>query len=375
VSAILAIVGNGNIMPAPDAQSLVINAASEHARPNNSWVLSRILRDFKHWKDVFDRHAEEQGTLELRHGNSMMPPAEQKAPDDIRIGMLISVWHLEQESGKGKGDPVYWSGVVVIAVQLTIAMVPSILYAEWQTLLLTIAGSCLALCSGLLPQWQHEKFGVPVCTRPKDIILITGNGAREAVLIRGSRDQACIDLERLASPNREPRAKAWTLLVSIILAICWLALLITAAKPDPHTWYLLGIGVLGSAHHLFVAGMPRDPAALGIKLEYERTIVDGTVEGALWKAEEVFPHVGLALLPVLFPGRLRPRGRLLWAYARRRVEAYDAVADHTSLSSNREIARHLWDMPSYRQPSGQDSNDDIPLSGEYRKPPPNALQG
>ena len=36
-------------MPKPDLSCLVINAKTGYPRENNSWVLSRILRDFDHW--------------------------------------------------------------------------------------------------------------------------------------------------------------------------------------------------------------------------------------------------------------------------------------------------------------------------------------
>jgi hypothetical protein len=47
VSAVLYCLDDGRLMPRPDRLSIVVNVSSGIKRPNHSWILSRILRDWR----------------------------------------------------------------------------------------------------------------------------------------------------------------------------------------------------------------------------------------------------------------------------------------------------------------------------------------
>lgn len=86
---------------------------------------------------------------------------------------------------------------------------------------------------------------------------------------------------------------------------------------------LLTLGLIGMVHNLVVAGIPRDPSALGIHLDQIDTIKDVTVSQVLRKTEDRYPLVGSSLVPVFFPGgmRIRQEEKEFWARASRNRES------------------------------------------------------
>ena len=366
VSAMLSAVGDNRLMPSPEVDCCVINAKNGYNRSNYSWILSRILRDFEHWRHLDCDQVEQQKLSDLRAAASK----EGRDPTQVRIGLRVTVWQCLDASGKASGDLIYWAGLIVAVVQLGIAAIPWGLYEEWLIFFVVAAGTVLAFASGALPQWTKEKFGVrrlKNAEEKKDVFLTRGNGDHDALLILGCEDG--MDLEALASPYRDLEGYTWTRSLSLVLAALWILLLITIAGYHQHTWFIMAPGMLGILHNIAVAGAPRQPKAFGIDLTYEETIVDAKVMSVLWTVEERYPKAGAALIAEFFPGDVFPREKLLFEYAERRYKAHKAAKKVYKKALEQGMPAEspkLWRMPPLsREKKLKDDNSDIPLDGEY----------
>jgi hypothetical protein len=229
-------------MPDTDmADVLVIGAVSGHARSTKSWVLGRLLRDLD---NSVDDEMKDEG---LHH----LPPNPINGPGKPEPQITVSspakkswealrltVFEVEDEPKPDHGVPavdwVWCSGIVVIFIQLGIAAIPWGLYGDWDILLITAAGTLLALIGGSLPRWREEKWA---CTRlgGATVTITQGNGSRTAATIIGKRGKG-LDLEILSRGTRTAQASLFTRIVSAVLALLWIVLLITVAGMKQHTW-------------------------------------------------------------------------------------------------------------------------------------------
>jgi hypothetical protein len=358
----LSAVGDNRLMPKAELDCMLINADSGYRRTNHSWVLSRLLRDFDHWRTTESAAIEADKLTHLINANKRLN--KPRDATKIRIALCVTIWECPTASGRGFGDFVYWVGLAVTAVQLCLAIVPLALYGEWFTLFITVAGTLLAYGSSSLPQWCDEKMGVRSLERPKDVFLTEGNGSRDVLLIRCST--GALDFEALAGSQRR-RPHYWNAcILSIILAALWIALLITVAGWDQHTWYILGVGMIGMLHNVAVAGIKRQPRAWGINLVHSETITDDKVMKVLWAVETSCPKAGSALVDEFFTSQLNAREKLLWQYAQKRGEAWMAKDSAT----NGIAKNYAWPMPPLQRPTGgnNDDNGDIPDEGPYQRP-------
>jgi len=373
----LSAVGDNRLMPKPELDCMLINAKSGYGRTNYSWVLSRMLRDFDHWRPAtcntieankLDELRQKNDEARKRHSNDVargMSSNEPPETEDIRVGLRVTVWQCKSATGRGSGDLIYYAGFAVTALQFGIAAIPWGIWGEWFTFFVTAIGTVLAYLSGSLPQWQDEKTGVRKlkCTNKvkerKDVLLTEGNGAHDVILILGCHGG--MDLEALASPQRDlPHARS-TRVCSLILATCWIALLVSVAGWVEHTWFILGVGMIGILHNVGVAGMKRQPKAFGIDLLYMETIVDGKVMDVLRLVEEGYPKAGAALREEFFPGKLFPREELFWHYCERRAKAWSKSA----LVSKNNPRADAWPLPPLWRPEDQEHDKDIPDAGPY----------
>ncbi len=351
-------------MPRPEVDCILINAKSGYVRTNYSWVLSRMLRDFDHWRPKLSDRVEKDKLDELREINKTS--AKPRHVGEIRVALRVSVWECRSATGKGGGDLIYWVGLLVTAVQFGIAAIPWGLYGEWYTFFVTSAGTALAYTGGALPQWWDEKVGVrklkytETVKERKDVFLTEGNGAHDVVMILGC--EGGMDLEALAASQRQLRSPWTTRVLSFILAVLWIALLISVAGWQQHTWYVLGVGMLGLIHNVIVAGTPREPQAFGIDLVYRDTIVEGKVMEVLRLVEESYPKAGAALIETFFPGKLFPREQMMWDYAERRADAWKE--DDTRGERTAQVG--AWPMPPLSSPLGKKDDRDIPEAGPYQ---------
>ncbi|KAJ5769089.1 hypothetical protein N7520_003648 [Penicillium odoratum] len=330
VRALTAVVGDGNLMPESDiADVIVIGAHSGHTRTTTSWVLGRLLRDSNRIVDKIMRNEQTHRTESTR--NSKTKWFEEKIASSFSAkpatrpweALRISVYEVIDRPTCDHGVPIrdyiWYSGFVVIFLQLVIASIPWILNDQWGSLLVTLYGSCLALLQASLPQWRREKWACPK-NGGSDIILTHGNGSRHAILILGKRGVG-LDLEILARGTRTVRATRCTRLLTALLAANWVFLLVMAAGLKNDAWYLLGIGVLGSIQNIVCVGLPRSPSALGIHIHNTKRIIRGhRVADVIRQAEELYPGVGLSLVPVFFPGsmRIQPSEFDFWREAQER---------------------------------------------------------
>lgn len=119
-----------------------------------------------------------------------------------------------------------------------------------------------------------------------------------------------MDFEVLAA--LEPTASLATRISNGTLATLWIVHLITLAELDQDAWYFIAVGIIGMAHNVFVASVQRRPAALGIHLDFVECFADRKVMKALQAVQTKYPGVGTSMLPIFFPGELRPDEKAFW---------------------------------------------------------------
>ncbi|PWY94985.1 hypothetical protein BO94DRAFT_530874, partial [Aspergillus sclerotioniger CBS 115572] len=359
-TALLSMVGEGRLMPETDMLStLVIRADTGHVRTTSSWVLGRMLRDLD---DRYDEEMEnEEAHVSPWQAISAHPPsAECRSPGEQKKkkkkpweALHISVYEVIDEEGYKHGVPhrdwVWYSGFLVILVQLVIAMLPWVLHGEWGTFFITAYGNLLALLEGSLPQWRKEKWSCPR-KGGATVTLTQGNGSRHAVVILGKKGVG-LDLEILARGTRTSAPSHFTRVAAALLTIQWIGLLITADGLEIDTWYLLGIGALGSIQNVISAGAPRSPSALGVHIrDLGQPIRGKRVADALKAAEQQYPGVGMSLVPIFFPGSMRvePSEFDFWRAAQQRQmgpNSHGTRIDNlpppsTSITPYQEIVEH-----------------------------------
>ncbi|KIM25767.1 hypothetical protein M408DRAFT_25886 [Serendipita vermifera MAFF 305830] len=309
ILAVMNVLGNGTLMPEPDTQCMLVNVRKGWIRQNYSWVLARILRD---WREETE---DARNSLEV----SICSASRQKA----RIPYPDLVWNL---------------GVLVIVVQIGIALIPALVDDTWSILLLTIVGTMLSLGQASLPQWAMEKWSCRENQSDKVILLTQGNGSRRVVVIF-SRKNAGLDLEDLANPRTGKLAS--TLPLTLFFCVSWLVLLLTATGLRTHAWYLIGISGLGTAHNVYAVGARRPPSAFGLHFNREEFIRPGghvanKVMAVIQETERRWPgqRLGLSLMEVFFPGNggMHP-SELKWKLENERMYAeceppIDGVAAH-----------------------------------------------
>lgn len=326
---------------------MVVNTRTCYATPNYSWVLSRLIRDLEYWipREVDYVKARMSEEHFRDHGIPMRV-------DPFRVLIFQSV----PISNSTEGDVIYWIGLPLAVVQIGIATAPLVLHGEWLTLVVTLVGTCLAFGSGAIPQWRDEKLGFRLQTGNQSVSLFTGYGARNVLHILGCEGGP--DFMAVASPYRTLTMRWTSRIMAIVFAGLWVVLLISIAGYDQHTWYLLGIGLIGLVHNVLAASLPRKPGPCGIRLEYVETIMERKVMDVLLTLEGKYPNAGRSLLDHFFPSGLAARETRIWDYAERRYRAYRLSGQPT-----RPVLQ--WEMPPLRRPPGQADDSDIPEQGPY----------
>jgi hypothetical protein len=201
-------------------------------------------------------------------------------------------------------DWVYYSGVMVITLQLAIAIIPGALFGNWVIFILAFGGVLLVQLQASLPQWQKELWAARSIESGKhEVVCLTrGNGSSYVMVIRS--DGCGLKMSDLAA-GREVKEKT-TVPATFLLAMLWLIHLFCMGGVARDSWYPLIIGALGMLQNALASGARRRPGALGIHLEEVRIVHNDKVFKALKEAEEVEKRVGIMLTDVFFPGGLRP---------------------------------------------------------------------
>lgn len=213
----------------------MINAHSGYARLNFSWILNRVLRGVEYNLEPLD------------------------------AALCVSVFRSKAYYHGTGNDWVWWSGVITIILQLSIAIIPCAVHDDWTILMVTFIGICLAFAGGSVPQWQKEKWGARSDNKNTSFCLTRGNGFQHVVVIQ-SHGPGCLNLEDLAMPRRYGCSRSCKVVVSLS-ALLWILFLINVAGLINNTWYLLGIGLIGMSQNVSVAAFPRQPQAVGLPLE------------------------------------------------------------------------------------------------------------
>ena len=200
-------------MPSADFRAIVIGAKSGHARNNKSWVIGRLLRDYE---------------------QQARPSTTDKSSPNWEA-LRVSVFKIVPGSRTGRPvyDWVWYSGFVIVSIQLSIAVVPLCLYGEWIIMLVTVCGTILAFSHGALPQWRKEKWDCPK-SGGGTVTVTQGNGSRHAMVILGSRDTP--DLEILAYCDGNTVCALSTRAGSAAQTALWLSLVITVAGLKQGAW-------------------------------------------------------------------------------------------------------------------------------------------
>ncbi|KJZ79186.1 hypothetical protein HIM_01337 [Hirsutella minnesotensis 3608] len=240
-SALVSAVGDNKLMPRdPDCTCKVINGKSGFVRDNTSWILGRIVRDYESWLHPATRQRTDE-VLDLKWADlqTKKPAAQRPA----RAGLVVAVYQpsTTRPAGVGERDLVFWSGIVVMLLQLGVAAIPLGLHGDWGVMLVTGAGICLALATGMLPQWAKEKYACRTGSN-ETYVLTRGNGAQHALVILGNGRG--LNLEDLASgqTNVEASANMGTRIAVAALSALWIVLLLTAGGLVAQAWFLLAIG-------------------------------------------------------------------------------------------------------------------------------------
>ncbi|KAI0105694.1 hypothetical protein GGR51DRAFT_571632 [Nemania sp. FL0031] len=313
VTMLLASVGEAKLMPrAAGDQCLIVTAKSGYTRSNNSWIVSRIFRDYEAWmhpiaKQKLEAMLDERVDYMRRNtkaGTVIQRPGQ--------TGLCIAIYEPSQLAiaGEPKHDFIYWSGAVVTLIQLVIAAIPFATTGEWIIFVITVCGTALTLVTGSLPQWKAEKWA---CRRNSHstYIMTQGNGSQHAIVILGNGRG--LNLEDLAIDRQKcDSSNPMTRFILAATAASWISLLIVAAGVSTSTWYLLGVGITGMLQNILVVGWRRDPSALGVHLDFKRVIGEMTTMDSLLALETEITGLGRCLLPMFFPGELLPEETLAW---------------------------------------------------------------
>lgn len=293
-------------MPVVDCACKVINGRNGYSRENTSWVIGRIVRDYEEWMNPEIRqHVASMIEKKVRERIKAGEGLDAKLVKPSRSGLCVSFYRWG-DSGIGRPgrDVVYYSGFVVMVLQLSIAAIPCGLHDDWAILLVTVCGIILSLVTGSVPQWANEKWACRML-RPgseKMVVLTRGNGSQHAIVVLS--DGWGLDLEDLSvgSTNLDVSVHSGTRIIFSILAVFWILLLITAAGITTNTWFLLAVGGIGILQNIIVAGARRSPAALGVPLVYEGVIGETRVMQTLYAVDRKYKGLGRSMRQTFFPG-------------------------------------------------------------------------
>ena len=350
-TSLMGIFGDRRLMPEPDGSTIVLNCDNAYARDNNSWILSRLIRDHE----------------------ASVEAAAAAAPLDSKgnprsVSLKVDIF-MATEVGINQGPNISSSwvvGCVTLIVQQVLGLLPGIFYGDWAIFMVTVSGTIFALITGALPQWSAEKWsaGRLRAGKRKTVALTRGNGHQYVMVIIGC--EGSWDLEAMSSARLKTRPETrWAF---FCLAVLWTLLLITVSGLKNHTWFLIGVGGLGMVQNVYAAASTTKPEDFNIRLQphpYRPTITgyqmdsgkkreimstdgstseeepDGTplpgqinepgvsdVMGVLVELEKLLPKVGASLLTVFFPDGIEyssarfssNREKRFWKLAFRKVQ-------------------------------------------------------
>ncbi|KAK9775313.1 hypothetical protein SCAR479_07989 [Seiridium cardinale] len=206
-SGILAAVGDKTFLPSPEFPAVVMSTEWGYHRVNNSWIISRLLRDYEElWMP-----------MEVKERlNKILAEAGNRR----RVGLCVSVFEASPDAiaGVPARDTLWYSGYAVAALQLVIAAVPWAAYGIWEEFTVTALGTALAFFTANLPHWTHERWACNRNSR-KTFVLTRGNGAQHAIVVIGAGRS--LDLEDLATSSEGLPSQTITPIIYAVLTVLW----------------------------------------------------------------------------------------------------------------------------------------------------------
>ncbi|KAJ8080952.1 hypothetical protein PM082_017787 [Marasmius tenuissimus] len=225
-SAILSAVGSRRLVPNPDFQCRLIEVESGYARDVNSWVVSRLVRDYK-----------------SRHNQ--------------RAGLEVTFFDTsDKATGVPDRDWVYYLGVLVILLQMGIAAIPGALDGNWLVMIVTCGGNLLAQLQAALPQWRRELWDArPIKPGKREVVCLTkGNGSPYVMVIRSEGRHGQLRMADLAGGWETAQSSKLTVYATLTLTLLWFVNLLTMQGVEDGHWYLLAIGATGMLQNVIAAG-------------------------------------------------------------------------------------------------------------------------
>lgn len=273
-SAILCAIGSRRFAPDPSCSCSLIDVSTGHARDVKSWPLSRLVRDYEF-------------------------------PGETPLGLTITFYETSPNKPCGVPDRdwVYYSGVIVIMLQLAIAIIPGAMFGNWMILIITASGTLLVQVQAAFPQWRKELWAArTIPEEASEVVCLTkGNGSAYVMVVKS--EGTGLRLADLAS-GREVTSRT-TVPATFLFAILWLIHLFCMTGVVNNSWYSILIGGLGMLQNAIASGARRRPGALGFHLKRVNEVQNNKVFDALKQAEAIESKVGVVLTDVFFPGGLR----------------------------------------------------------------------
>jgi len=207
---------DGRLVPDADFAATVIGAKSGNHRNNKSWIIGRLLRDHEH------------RSSQIKHRDDKAYGAHE--------ALRITVFEVAKSPKPGtiSRDWIYYSGFLVMVVQLIVAAIPLILTGNWTIVIVIAAGTVLALLQGAAPQWKKEKWACPK-SGGYTVSITQGNGSRHVMVILADEYNG-LDLEILAGGSKNLEVSRWELVYVSLLTAAWTVLLISVAGLSEDSW-------------------------------------------------------------------------------------------------------------------------------------------
>jgi hypothetical protein len=299
-----ALSGTRDILPKPEVTSKILNLKSGHSRGNNSFLLSRVLRDLE---------SEYAGGPTV--GGLSIEVLEAGAPTPAQsclASMATNIWT-----------------VAIMSTQLVIAIFAFVVDGDESVMLLFATAVFLMEALANMPLWRTLIFSARKDGGKSSVYaLMRGNGHRHVFIVRNVHPSAW-NLEDLAGEAASTYNYIQTIELIVLVQIFTFFLgitLLTTTLSDRSASYLLTILALGTIGNMKTAAMPRAPWMHGFALKSVKIVSNDTkVMPALKAFEKEYPGLGANLVKEFFPGGLREEEA--WWSAREFDEDHRVVPD------------------------------------------------
>jgi hypothetical protein len=294
LSALLpALSGTRDLLPKPEVDCKVLNLKSGQGRQNNSFVLSRVLRDLE------SEYEPKAGGLTIEILDTVKPTAPLSRADVF----VQNSWTF-----------------IIMGTQLLIAVHAFLKFRDESIIL--IFGTAIFLMEAIvnMPVWRASKFSARK-GKGSTYALMRGNGHRHVFIIRNMHEEAS-NIEDLAVGGSaqydycrtfEAHVLIWTFLSFLALTV------LSTCLSDQSALYILIIMTLGTVGNVMHAAIPRALWMHGIALRSVETIFnDKNVMGAIQALEEKYEGLGEPLVAEIFSGGLTEEQKEWWVAGKER---------------------------------------------------------